>query len=125
MHTHNINVKTATRKTPERCGQTTSLRMDGFITDISSSHPFDVVRADVVISSLEGKAQAGCGLYWEIFEFHLIRSLLNHLCRLPVKDRAVFIGAIVFRDITFTWAEVDRIQAAYREVMAEIAAEQE
>jgi len=119
------NVKTAAPESTERCGQTTSLRMDGFISDISSSHPFDVVRAGVVISSLERKAQAGCGLYWEIFEFLLIRSLLDHLCRLPVKDRAVFIGAIVLRDITFTWAEVDRIQTAYREVMAEIAAERE
>jgi hypothetical protein len=125
MHTHNINVKTATRKTPERCGQTTSLRMDGFITDISSSHPFDVIRADVVLSRLEDQANAGCGMHYEIYESRLISSALDHLCRLPMKDRPVFIGAADRKGITLTWAQEEHSQAAYREVMAEIAAEQE
>ena len=124
MHTQ--NVKTAAPESSERWGaKSTSQRMDGFFTDISLAHPFDVIRADVVISLLERKAQAGCGLHWETFEFLLIRSLLEHLCQLPLRDRDVFIGAIGLRGITFTWAEVERIQTAYREVMAEIAAEQE
>ncbi len=125
MHTHNINVKTATRKTPERCGQTTSLRMDGFISDISSSHPFDVVRAGVVISRMEKQAQASCGLHWEILELRLINSALDHLRRLPMKDRPVFIGAASRRGLTLTRAEKERCQAAYSELMDEIAAEHE
>ena len=123
MHTQ--NVKTAAPESSERCGKTTTLRMDGFITDISSSHPFDVIRADVVISRLEKQAHAGCGLHYEIYESRLISSALNHLSRLPMKDRPVFIGVADRRGITLSWAEEDRSQAAYREVMAEIAAEQE
>jgi len=119
------NVKTAAPESTERCGQTTSLRMDGFISDISSFHPFDVVRADVVISRLEVQAHAGCGLHYEIYESRLISSALDHLCRLPMKDRPVFIGAADRRGITLTWAQEERSQAAYRELMAEIAVEQE
>jgi hypothetical protein len=99
--------------------------MDGFITDISSFHPFDVVRADVVISRLEVQAHAGCGLHYEIYESRLISSALDHLCRLPMKDRPVFIGAADRRGITLTWAQEERSQAAYSELMAEIAVEQE
>lgn len=123
MHTHNVNVKTATRKTPERCGKTSSLRMDGFITDISSAHPFDVVRADVVISRMETQAHAGCGLHYEIYESRLISSALDHLSRLPLKDRPIFIGAADRKGIRLTWAEGERSQAAYRELMAELDAE--
>lgn len=118
------NVKTAAPESTERCGKTTFLSIDGFNTEISSSYPYDVFRSDAVISTLEKEAQAGCGLHWEIFEFRLIRSLLERLCQLPLKDRDVFIVAIGLRGITFTWAEVERIQTAYREVMAEIAADQ-
>ncbi|TPG56847.1 hypothetical protein [Ewingella americana] len=126
MHTHNVNSKTATTTPPERWGaKSTSLRMDGFITDISSSHPFDVIRADVVISRLEKHAHAGCGLHYEIYESRLIGSALDHLSRLPMKDRPVFIGTADRRGITLTWAAEEKAQNAYSELMAEIAAEQE
>ncbi|MCM2448537.1 hypothetical protein ACT3RR_20730 [Ewingella sp. AOP8-B2-18] len=123
MHTQ--NVKTAAPESSERCGKTTTLRMDGFITDISSSHPFDVIRADVVISRLEKQAHAGCGLHYEIYESRLISSALNHLSRLPMKDRPVFIGVADRRGITLSWAAEEKAQNAYCELMAEIAAEQE
>ena len=119
------NVKTAAPESTERCLKTTCLRMDGFITDISSSHPFDVIRADVVISRLEDQANAGCGQYFEIYESRLISSALDHLCRLPMKDRPVFIGEADRRGITLTWAAEEKAQDAYRELMVEIAAEQE
>ncbi|MDF1896697.1 hypothetical protein [Rahnella contaminans] len=126
MHTHNVNSKTATTTPPERWGaKSTSLRMDGFIRDISSSHPFDVIRADVVISRLEAQANNGCGLYFEIYESRLIGSALDHLSRLPMKDRPVFIGAADRRGIALTWAAEEKAQNAYCELMAEIAAEQE
>ncbi|MGA5657850.1 hypothetical protein [Rahnella contaminans] len=119
------NVNTAAPESTERCGKTTSLRMDGFITDISSAHPFDVIRADVVIARLENKAHVGCGLHYEIYESRQIGSALDHLCRLPAKDRPVFIGAADRRGITLTWAAEEKAQDAYSELMAEIAAEQE
>ncbi|QQN37433.1 hypothetical protein JHW33_23280 (plasmid) [Rahnella aceris] len=124
MHTQ--NVKTAAPESSERWGaKTTTLRMDGFITDISSPHPFDVIRADVVISRLEKQAHAGCGLHYEIYESRLIGSALDHLSRLPMKDRPVFIGTADRRGITLTWAAEEKAQNAYCELMAEIAAEQE
>jgi hypothetical protein len=119
------NVKTAAPESTERCGKTTTLRMDGFIKDISSSHPFDVIRADAVISRLEAQANNGCGLYYEIYESRLIGSALDHLSRLPMKDRPVFMGAAERRGITLTWAAEEAAQDAYSELMAEIAAERE
>jgi hypothetical protein len=123
MNTQNVN--TAAPESTERCRKTTTLRMDGFIKDISSSHPFDVIRADVVISRLEKQAHAGCGLHYEIYESRLIGSALDHLSRLPMKDRPVFIGSADRRGITLTWAAEEKAQNAYSELMAEIAAEQE
>ena len=124
MHTQ--NVKTAAPESSERWGaKTTTLRMDGFITDISSSHPFDVIRADVVISRLEKQAHAGCGLHYEIYESRLIGSALDHLSRLPMKDRPVFIGTADRRGIALSWAAEEEAQNAYCELMAEIAAEKE
>lgn len=119
------NVKTAAPESTERWGKTTFLCMGGFITDISSAHSFDVIRADVVISRMEKQAQASCGLHWEILELRLINSALDHLCRLPMKDRPVFIGAASRRGLTLTRAEKERCQAAYSELMDDIAAEHE
>jgi len=119
------NVKTAAPESTERCGKTPTLRMDGFIKDISSSHPFDVIRADAVISRLEAQANNGCGLYYEIYESRLIGSALDHFSRLPMKDRPVFMGAAERRGITLTWAAEEAAQDAYSELMAEIAAERE
>ena len=117
------NVKTAAPESTERCGKTTFLCMGGLITDISSAHPFDVIRADVVISRMEKQAQASCGLHWEILELRLINSAREHLCRLPVKDRPVFIGAATRRGLTLTLAEEERCQKAHDVLMAEIAAD--
>ncbi|HHO6778014.1 TPA: hypothetical protein ACRVPF_003466, partial [Escherichia coli] len=46
-------------------------RTDGFIRNIHSRNPFDVIRADVVISKLEKQAHWGCGLHYEIYEANL------------------------------------------------------
>ena len=67
-------------------------RTDGFIRNIHSRNPFDVIRADVVISRLEKQAHWGCGLHYEIYEANLFDMAMNHLSRLPLKDRPVFIG---------------------------------
>ena len=49
-------------------------RTDGFIRNIHSRNPFDVIRADVVISRLEKQAHWGCGLHYEIYEANLFDS---------------------------------------------------
>jgi hypothetical protein len=49
MHTQNVNVKTAGEETAGRWGKK-PMRTDGFITNIHSRNPFDVIRADVVLA---------------------------------------------------------------------------
>ena len=46
------NVKTATKESSERWGKNTSLRTDGFVRNIHSRNPFDVIRADVVLARM-------------------------------------------------------------------------
>ncbi len=57
-------------------------RTDGFIRNIHSRNPFDVIRADVVISRLEKQAHWGCGLHYEIYEANLFDMAMNHRKRL-------------------------------------------
>ncbi len=42
MSTQNVNVKPSTK-------ESTTLRTDGFVRNIHSRNPFDVIRADVVL----------------------------------------------------------------------------
>ncbi|WJV56213.1 hypothetical protein PCO86_22285 (plasmid) [Pectobacteriaceae bacterium CE70] len=122
MHTQ--NVKTAAPESSERCGKTTTLRMDGFITDISSSHPFDVIRADVVISRLEIYAGNTCGQHAEIYEYTLTSSVVAHLKRLPEKDQAVFLQAAEKKGLTLTDEEVVRTANAYCDLRNELFEEE-
>ena len=80
-------------------------RTDGFIRNIHSRNPFDVIRADVVISRLEKQAHWGCGLHYEIYEANLFDMAMNHLSRLPLKDRPVFIGAAARKGLFLTMEE--------------------
>ena len=123
MHTQ--NVKTAAPESSERWGaKTTTLRMDGFITDISSSHPFDVIRADVVISRLEIYAGNTCGQHAEIYEYTLISSAVAHLKRLPEKDQTVFLQAAEKKGLTLTDEEVVRTANAYCDLRNELFEEE-
>ena len=54
----------------------TALRTDGFITNIKSRNPFDVIRADVVLEQMSKQAHQGCGLYFEIYEARLLSSAM-------------------------------------------------
>lgn len=120
MHTHNVNNKTATTTPPERWGaKSTSLRIDGFIKDISSSHPFDVIRADAVISRLEIYAGNTCGQHAEIYEYTLTSSVVAHLKRLPEKDQAA-----EKKGLTLTDEEVVRTANAYCDLRNELFEEE-
>jgi len=123
MHTQ--NVKTAAPESSERWGaKSTSLRMDGFITDVSSSHPFDVIRADAVISRLSEKAHQGCGLHAEIYEYNLMVSAMAHLKRLPEKDHLIFLHAAEKQGLTLTDEELVRSANAYCDLRNELFEEE-
>ncbi len=44
------------------------LRTDGFIRNIHSRNPFDVIRADVVLERIEKKAGRSCGMHYELYQ---------------------------------------------------------
>ena len=126
MHTQNVNVKTATPKSPKTWGKGAEhapLRTDGFVRNLHSSNPFDVVRADSLIQRMEKQANAGCGLHYEIYESRLLGMALDYLCKLPLKDRPVFMGAASLRGIVLTLAEEEKAKEACDELMAMIQAE--
>lgn len=126
MHTQNVNVKTATPKSPKTWGQGEKhsyLRTDGFVRNLQSSNPFDVVRADSLIQRMEKQANAGCGLHYEIYDSRLLGMALDYLCKLPLKDRPVFMGAASRRGIILTLAEEEKAKEACDELMAMIRAE--
>ncbi|OIX95197.1 hypothetical protein BFS14_15145 [Serratia fonticola] len=103
--------------------KTTHLRMDGFVRNLSSRHPFDVIRADVVLERMEKQASTGCGLHDEIYEAHLFDSALNYLATLQLKDRPVFMGAAATRGYVLTLANNQRAQSASDELLAELRAD--
>ena len=68
MNTQNVNVKTATKESSERWVKTSSLRTDGFVRNIHSRNPFDVIRADVVLARIEKEAGRCCGMHFELYQ---------------------------------------------------------
>ncbi len=126
------NVKTAAPETQQMMGaknrgvlkmgrNMSAARTDGFIRNIHSRNPFDVIRADVVISRLEKQAHWGCGLHYEIYEANLFDMAMNHLSRLPLKDRPVFIGAAARKGLFLTMEETRLAGEAKDALMAELA----
>ena len=78
---------------------------------------------DVVISRLEKQAHWGCGLHYEIYEANLFDMAMNHLSRLPLKDRPVFIGAAARRGLFLAMEETRLAREAKDALMAELALE--
>ncbi|EJG2388917.1 hypothetical protein AM391_RS23580 [Kluyvera ascorbata] len=99
------------------------LRTDGFVRNIESSHPFDVIRADVVLTRLEYKAHRGCGLHYEIYESRLLGMAMHWLENLPLKDRPVFIGAAAKRGYMLTLKELEIAEDASDELWNLLRAE--
>lgn len=117
------NVKTATKESSERWGKTTSLRTDGFVRNIHSRNPFDVIRADAVLARMEKQANRACGLHYEIYASRLLGMAMNYLAELPLKDRPVFIGAAAQRGYMLTMAEEERAHVECADLMNELAAD--
>ena len=103
--------------------KTTLLRTDGFVRNIHSRNPFDVIRADVVLARMEKLAGKTCGAYYEIYEVSLLGMALDYLAKLPLKDRPVFMGAASMRGFMLTWAEEERARELYDDLMTEMAIE--
>lgn len=100
---------------------TTTLRTDGFVRNLHSQNPFDVIRADVVLARMEVQAHSGCGLHYEIYHSYLLDAALDYLSGLPLKDRLPFIGAAARRGIMLTYAEGDRAADACHALIANLA----
>ncbi len=62
MSTQNVNVKPSTK-------ESTTLRTDGFVRNIHSRNPFDVIRADVVLARMEKGKSGG----------YVLRAVSSHL----------------------------------------------
>ncbi|VDA77230.1 hypothetical protein BANRA_05318 [Klebsiella pneumoniae] len=90
MSTQNVNEKPSTK-------ESTTLRTDGFVRNIHSRNPFDVIRADVVLERIEKKAGRSCGMHYELYQAHLLGGALDYLDALPLKDRPVLMGAAAKR----------------------------
>ncbi|MDW1200112.1 hypothetical protein R7J03_24840 [Klebsiella pneumoniae] len=115
MSTQNVNVKPSTK-------ESTTLRNDGFVRNIHSRKPFDVIRADVVLERIEKKAGRSCGMHYELYQAHLLGGAPDYLDALPLKDRPVLIGAAAKRGYLLTLAEEERALEARDVLMSELAA---
>lgn len=122
MNTHNVNVKTATKESSERWVKTSSLRTDGFVRNIHSRNPFDVIRADVVLARIEKEAGRCCGMHYELYQARVLGDALDYLDALPLKDRPVLIGAAAKRGYILTLAEEEHALEAKDALMSELAA---
>ncbi|CAI2540275.1 Uncharacterised protein [Serratia ficaria] len=123
MNTQNVNVKTAAQEPSERYGkQTTVLRTDGFVRNLHSAHPFDVIRADVVLARMEKQAGRACGQHYEIYQSRLLGMAMDYLCALPLKDRPLLMGAAAARGYTLTLAEEEQANDAFYSLMDELSA---
>lgn len=116
------NVKTATKESSERWGKTSSLRTDGFVRNIHSRHPFDVIRADVVLARIEKEAGRCCGMHFGLYQARVLSDALDYLDALPLKDRPALMGAAAKRGYILTLAEEEQALKAKDALMSELAA---
>ena len=116
MSTQNVNEKPSTK-------ESTTLRTDGFVRNIHSRNPFDVIRADVVLARIEKQANRGCGQHYEIYESRLLGMAMHYLTELPLKDRPVLMGAAAKRGYLLTLAEEERAHGECADLMNELAAD--
>lgn len=100
-----------------------ALRTDGFVRNLNSRNPFDVIRADVVLSRMEKSANHGCGQWYEIYEARLLSAAMRYLSDLPLKDQPVFTNAAAQRGITLTTDELQRAHRECDDVMRELQAD--
>ncbi|MGK6666293.1 hypothetical protein ACKU0N_024440 [Enterobacter hormaechei] len=96
----------------------------GFVRNIHSRNPFDVIRADVVLARIgTDQANRGCGLHYEIYESRLLGMAMHYLAELPLKDRPAFMGAAAKRGYMLTTAEEERADGECADLMSELAAD--
>jgi hypothetical protein len=82
-----------------------NLRTDGFVRNIHSRNPFDVIRADVVLARIEKEAGRCCGMHFELYQARVLGDALDYLDALPLKDRPVLMGAAAKRGYILTFSE--------------------
>nr|BBI29003.1 hypothetical protein [Klebsiella pneumoniae] len=114
MSTQNVNVKPSTK-------ESTTLRTDGFVRNIHTRNPFDVIRADVVLARIEKEAGRCCGMHYELYQARVLGDALDYLDALPLKDRPALMGAAAKRGYILTLAEEGYAQEARDVLMSELA----
>ncbi|WP_096976010.1 hypothetical protein [Escherichia coli] len=96
------------------------VRTDGFIRNVHSRNPFDVIRADVVLMRMEKEAGRCCGMHFELYQARVLRDALDYLVALPLKERPALIGAAAKRGYSLTLAEEEHALEATDALLAEL-----
>ena len=99
-----------------------NLRNEGFVRNIHSRNPFDVIRADVVLARIEKEAGRCCGMHFELYQARVLGDALDYLDALPLKDRPVLMGAAAKRGYILTFSEEEHALEAKDVLMSELAA---
>ncbi|HBX9008784.1 TPA: hypothetical protein MIJ01_005710 [Klebsiella pneumoniae] len=97
------------------------LRTDGFVRNIHTRNPFDVIRADVVLARIEKEAGRCCGMHYELYQARVLGDALDYLDALPLKDPPALMGAAAKRGYILTLAEEGYAQEARDVLMSELA----
>ena len=88
------------------------------------SKEHDGIHVSAVIKRIEEEAHRGCGLHYEIFERRSHDGLINVLNRLNEEDRALLLKEANGRGYSLDADSLDKIDAAYNDVMSKIIKEQ-
>lgn len=98
------------------------LRTDGFIRNLHTRNPFDVIRADVVLARIEKEAGRCCGMHFELYQARVLGDALDYLEALPLKDRPILMGSAAKRGYILTLSEEEHALKAKKVLMSELAA---
>ena len=92
----------------------------GFIQHPWSHQRGDSICAASVIQRIEKEAMHGCGLYYEIYYYRVIRQLYRLLKTLNAVDRQTLINEAARRGFHLDRSSVDESRQSYQETLAEI-----
>lgn len=92
----------------------------GFIQHPWSHQRGDYIRAANVIQRIESEAMRGCGLYYEIYHYRVIRQLYPLLKTLNTADRQTLINKAARRGLHLDKSSMEESCQSYQETLAEI-----
>ncbi|HGY2281742.1 TPA: hypothetical protein ACNVB1_000603 [Citrobacter braakii] len=92
----------------------------GFIQHPWSHQRGDSLRASSVIQRIEKEAMRGCGLYYEIYHYHVITQLFQLLNKLNTTDQQLLITEAARRGFKIDKASIEESRQSYQDTLAEI-----